>query len=253
MSKFYLRYLEIDLTNKCNLNCAYCSHFSPLADYNIMNYDLETFKKDINRLGELFDISIIRLLGGEPFLVENILEYCSITREVFPNTKINIVTNGILKNKITEMLDKLNALNIVIKTSNYPGIDGFKNTNSKLNKEVVHFRSTNLNLNSKYNGIKSKLNCDAKDCLSLYNGRIYFCPIMKNISTLEKAFNINFNFNINDISIDIYNNSAEDIFLNLNLEDNWTKLCSHCNYTYKGLPWKLSEKCINEWVETEEN
>lgn len=220
MSKYYIRYLEIDLNNKCNLNCAYCSHFSPLAEYNDMPYELENFKKDITRLSELFDIAVIRLLGGEPLLIDNILDYCNVVREVFPKSRISIATNGILKDRITKIYDKLKELNINIKVSHYPNINGFKNMNPRLNKSVDCFRCVNLNLESKYDGVKSKLNCDAKDCLSLYNGRIYYCSIMKNISTLEKAFNINFNLELNDISIDIYENSAERIFLAINCEDN---------------------------------
>lgn len=247
MSKFYLRYLEIDLTNKCNLNCAYCSHFSPLSDYNVMEYDLETFTKDINKLSELFDISMIRLLGGEPLLVTNIIEYCRVARNCFPDSKMSIATNGILKNKIDTLLPELNSLKITIKVSDYPNIKGYKSTNPKLNKEVEYFRHIGLSLSPKYNAIKSKLNCDAKDCLSLYKGKIYYCSIMKNLETLEKAFNIN--FNIIDRGIDIYNNSAEEIFLKINSESTWSKLCSHCNYTKKELPWRLSKEEKLEWLE----
>lgn len=45
-------YLESHLTDHCNLNCAGCSHFSPLSSQNYVS--IEQYKKDIQRLAKLF-------------------------------------------------------------------------------------------------------------------------------------------------------------------------------------------------------
>ena len=64
-----LDYLEIHLTNHCNLNCACCCHFAPIAEQYFMPVDV--FKCDIERLRFLSggNIRRIRLMGGEPLSI----------------------------------------------------------------------------------------------------------------------------------------------------------------------------------------
>lgn len=76
--------IEINLVDHCNLNCQCCDHFSPIAPPYYL--DIESFKKDIDRMAELtdHDIARITLLGGEPLLHEQLLDFMRLTREVFP-------------------------------------------------------------------------------------------------------------------------------------------------------------------------
>ena len=68
----YYEYLEIPLTTKCSLKCKYCSNLIPCYkrpkdyDINILTDSIKTFLKCINK------IVYIRLLGGEPFLSDNL-------------------------------------------------------------------------------------------------------------------------------------------------------------------------------------
>lgn len=89
-------YIEFHISDHCNLNCAYCTHFSPLAETYF--YELEGFKKDIIQLSKLTDFYIkdIRILGGEPLLNKRCSEYLAFTRKFFPTSKISLVTNGLL-------------------------------------------------------------------------------------------------------------------------------------------------------------
>ncbi len=64
MSKHYIQRLEVEVTNKCNLNCASCTHFSPLTQ-EVEEYDVIQFRKDLERISELFVVNSIALLGGE--------------------------------------------------------------------------------------------------------------------------------------------------------------------------------------------
>ena len=63
-----MNYIEHHIVDHCNLNCAGCSHFSPLARPWIE--DFETFKLDFKQLYNITkgDIHTIRLMGGEPLL-----------------------------------------------------------------------------------------------------------------------------------------------------------------------------------------
>ena len=53
-SRYYIPILEFDITNRCNLNCARCSHFSPLASFNCMDYSLEQFTNDVQEIKKKF-------------------------------------------------------------------------------------------------------------------------------------------------------------------------------------------------------
>lgn len=94
-----LEKIDIHLTDHCNLNCKGCTHFSPLSEEFYLK--IEDFNKDITRMAQLSKgrIKFIFLLGGEPLLHPSVTEFFSIARELFPKTRIVIITNGILLNK----------------------------------------------------------------------------------------------------------------------------------------------------------
>ena len=44
--------IEVSITDRCNLNCAYCSHYASLCK-DTKDMSLRTFVNDIQRLGFL--------------------------------------------------------------------------------------------------------------------------------------------------------------------------------------------------------
>ena len=84
------------LCEHCNLNCAMCDHFAPIAQDEYANF--EEFKSDFQTLSKLVNGKCRRigLMGGEPLLCPEIEKYLEIARQCFPNTQISIVTNGLL-------------------------------------------------------------------------------------------------------------------------------------------------------------
>lgn len=85
---------EISLADHCNLSCQMCDHFSQLSEEWLV--DLGQLKRDVERMGELFDheIGAITLLGGEPTLHPDLLEIIRYTRKQFPHTELILLTNG---------------------------------------------------------------------------------------------------------------------------------------------------------------
>ena len=85
-----LSYLELHLTDHCNLNCKGCGHFSPLASPHYA--DFQQYEEDLRRLRQLFrNIRRIRLMGGEPLLRPEVLRK---GMEIFKEN--TITTNGTL-------------------------------------------------------------------------------------------------------------------------------------------------------------
>jgi len=115
-----LKYIEFHIVDRCNLNCNGCSHFAPMVKKDFDHFDM--FNKDIHRLKELVEhIEIIRLLGGEPFLDEDITRYIRLARELYPDANIEIATNGLLVPKLPEhILKSIHENSITIDVTVYP-------------------------------------------------------------------------------------------------------------------------------------
>jgi MoaA/NifB/PqqE/SkfB family radical SAM enzyme len=86
---------------KCNYSCDGCISNSNLAKFD-QDPDFNDIIKTIPILADLFNItSMITLLGGEPFYYwdERIVPIAIECNKYFPNTLINVFTNGQFKRK----------------------------------------------------------------------------------------------------------------------------------------------------------
>ena len=83
-SKFYT--IGIDVTHKCNMNCANC--YSPLR--NIPDIDKDGIINFMKRLGQKTEI---RFTGGEPTLRDDLCEL--ISEGVAAGHRLSIMTNGL--------------------------------------------------------------------------------------------------------------------------------------------------------------
>ena len=98
----HLCQLELHLADHCNLNCRSCDHYSPISEECFPAF--EKVSSDMKKLSEITNANIdnILLLGGEPLLNKDIEKYVVMVRDLFPNSNIQIVTNGILLKKQSE-------------------------------------------------------------------------------------------------------------------------------------------------------
>lgn len=251
-----INYIEHHIVDHCNLNCAGCSHFSPLAPQWFE--DINDFKKDFNQLAQLTDVRTIRIMGGEPLLHPNFELFCAAARDFFPNSDIWIVTNGILLQKLDIKEKALHACNtskIGICVSNYSLnlnleelLEGFKYrvihwknqmynvglSLMDLEKEQENFNSCDLHLNQWY---------------YFQFGRLFPCCVSANIRHLAQHFNItDLNIPIEKSSISIYDHSINEI---QNFLNNPILLCKHCNTFYRmhnHHQFTISKKELSEWT-----
>ena len=90
--------LDVQVCDHCNLRCAGCLHFAPLAEERFL--DLDEYSRDLERLAAIEGIGgyfgSIALMGGEPLLHPNIVEVIRTTRAHLPNERIVLCTNGLL-------------------------------------------------------------------------------------------------------------------------------------------------------------
>ncbi|WP_051608641.1 radical SAM protein [Selenomonas sp. FC4001] len=254
-------HVEVNINKDCNLNCTGCDHFAPIAEADTLELDI--FKKDMIRLADVMagHIHRIILLGGEPLLNKDLLEYVRIARICMPDTEVFIATNGILLGKMDEIfwsVLKENKTGLLV--TKYPvkldydalrkkveekGIVWKYLGSSESGRSLWHFP---LDLTGKQNAVDSFLHCaNANSCHTLERGRLYTCSIAPNI----KAFNRFFEKNVplaDDDGIDIYKaKSADEILKFLAKPIHFCRYCNVKKRTYDH-PWRVSKKKIEEWT-----
>ena len=240
-------YFETHITEACNLKCRGCSHFSVFAKPR--HKSLVEFDNEFKRLAEIEEIGIIRLMGGEPLLNPNWMEYVRIARHYFPDSQISFVTNGILGYKLKPYKEELEDLNINVTISDYH-LD-------KQNKEIhteLHEKGQLYNISLDPSGTQdpetSHMFCDIvlHDWFYFMDGRFYPCCIAGTIHDFWDHFDLDWGFTPEDLSIDIFTHTAEEIEEFIHQP---CKLCAYCDtitrpHTYK--PFSISEGKMEEWT-----
>ena len=239
-------YFETHITEACNLKCRGCSHFSVFAKPK--HKDLGEFNKEFKRLAEIEEIGIIRLMGGEPLLNPNWMEYVRIARKHFPETYIALVTNGILGHKIEPYVEELNHLRIDVTISDY-----HLDKQNKTIRTQLHEKGQLYNISLDPTGSQDKdtayMFCDLRINHWHYymDGRFYPCCIAGTIKDFWDHFGLDWGIT-EDLGIDIFTHTAQEIeeFINKPCE-----LCRFCDtltrpHTYK--PFTISEGKMSEWT-----
>lgn len=248
-----LDYVETHVADHCNLKCRGCLHFSNMHKEQYPS--IEQFKKDMNRLHELFeDIIRIRLMGGEPLLNRELEQYVTESRRLFPNADIRVVTNGLLITKIDYKLQEaMRDNNVMFDITLYPPVLAKKREIELFLKEkdikyvisemVGEFRKTlsRVNTNDSEKAIEI---CQASNCHFLREGRLTKCPLVMFLDDFNNAFGTDYNTNS---SINIYDEklNAWDIVKKL---DSPIDFCNHCPDHESFQTWEISS---NNWKQEE--
>ena len=108
-----VNYLRVSLTQRCNLNCAYCGAGRP---------DLRELRADeivrITAVCAALGVSKVRLTGGEPLLRDDVAEIAAGIRGVPGIRKLAVTTNGVcLAQKAAALREAgVDAVNISLDT-----------------------------------------------------------------------------------------------------------------------------------------
>ncbi len=258
-----LEKVDIHITDHCNLNCKSCTHFSPLAEEFYL--DSDDFERDINRLSELTkgDIGTIFLLGGEPLLHPELIDFLPITRKAFPNSNIVIITNGILLPSQPDRFWKAcRRSNVHIWVSKYTSLNiDYAKAESMAKKHSVSlfYTSTSENEQKEKVWLKYKIDpegkqdwldsfqhCAIKNCVTLKKGKLYTCCTLAHIEHFNKYFNKNMEVSQYDY-IDIYKINTPEMIAKTMVRP--VPFCRYCkpNDIESGI-WAQSKKEISEWI-----
>jgi len=241
-----LEYVEVHLTDHCNLNCKGCTHYSTLAPPRYT--DVRQYQLDMLRLTQLFrHIRKVRLLGGEPLLHPDPVSFITTTRAAFPRTEIRFVTNGILLPKASQdFWDACRNTDTIIDVTVYPPLSNrVADLRSLCDSKGVRFEATSvmqtfeahLNLKGDSDRKRSFHLCRDKHFIPLLrDGRLHTCPM----SALAHYFNKQFGYQIhNDEGVNIHS-SAASVRAILRKLSRPTDSCKWCSYDYIPFAWSTS-------------
>ena len=258
--------LDVQVCDHCNLRCAGCLHFAPLAKKRFL--DLDEYAHDLEALAAIDGIEgyfgSIVLMGGEPLLHPNIVEVVRTTRSRLPNENIDLCTNGLLLKRMgDDFWDAIAECGVRIAISPYPikinyeelarlvrskgaraEFAGDITGAAKDKQEFIHLA---LDPEGKCDPVRSFASCPFGGCfMQLSRGAIWPCQV----SALHGAFARRFGYGMRDepedsLALGVIG-SADDI------EDFRRKphpMCRYCdNDALTVAPWGQSEFLAEEWL-----
>ena len=158
-----INYLAIAITTNCNYKCFYCKPTGENIKTNLKGtINFESIKKIIKVAYEL-GITIFRITGGEPTMVEYLPELINYIMNLGENTKIRLNTNGYKLNNILDTIEHYKErIDIVISVDSVNeyiyGIQYPKYLSpeiKKITKELIK-RKIETRFNIQYCGNKTK-------------------------------------------------------------------------------------------------
>lgn len=260
-NKRFCPHLEIQVVEHCNLNCASCTHFSPLAEPNFI--DKDSFYLQLKKVNLIFEgnCKSLKIMGGEPLLHPEIMHLLYLARQAMPEIKITLQTNGILLPLLSnEFWESCRDNNILIRVTRYPVKIDMEKIDQKAyqfsvnlkyhpsNSTIKSFNLYPLNLNGDGCAEDNHTNCKMKlRYVLIKDGRLFPCPIVGNIEHFNRSLNQNLVCNeIDSVSIDDISSFEEyERFANMSIS-----FCRYClpNQYRRDVGWKYSQKSILEWT-----
>jgi hypothetical protein len=231
-----LTYLELHLTDHCNLNCKGCTHYSPLAPP--WYADLGQYESDMHRLRQLFrNIRIVRLMGGEPL----------------PRARLRFVTNGLLLSEASPRFwEACRRTHTVIDLTVYPPWVGrIRAWQSLCITEGVCSFTRTVEMFLAHANLRG--DSDQQTAFDLCRRR-YFWPVLHRgrlypcgVPAFLPYFNDQFGARIPaDAGLDIHSPDARARTILRRLHRPM-ETCRWCSYDFVPFPWATSRRRPEEW------
>lgn len=250
--------IEMNIIDGCNLKCKACTHFSSLYEEDAV-CSMNEFTESLNDLRRAGKLLRLRLLGGEPFLIDNLPDYLEQARRVFPESDIELVTNGLLIPRMSEQwIHCFERYRVTIVISLYPPTlkiqDKIENVLSKSmiiwkydGNEILEF-GRNLTLKPAQNMFVSSQKCLAVGCTFLRNRRLYKCPFEGLISDFDEFYNLK--IEISDSGYEIDHGEDKDLYEHIKrLALEPVEMCRYCSEDLEWIPWEVCAKPeLEDWL-----
>lgn len=103
MNKFQLPFVEMMVTQFCNLSCVGCSNYADLKHTGYVPWQIG--RQEIESWLPRLDIKEFGIMGGEPLINPELKTWIRGLRELLPNSPIRFSTNGELLDKHLDVVE----------------------------------------------------------------------------------------------------------------------------------------------------
>jgi len=199
------------VSHSCNFHCYNCAHYS---EHNHKGFvSLKELKEWSCLWHRKIEPEELNLLGGEPCLHKQLPEFLELSRELWPNAKLILVSNGmLLKNhpKLPSILEKTKTL---LSISIHHNSKEFQEKISKIQELIANWKTSynfNVDWRKSYvhwtkiylgycedmkpyedgNPHMSWINCQSKHSKQLYLGKIWKCPPIAYLHMQKEKYKI---------------------------------------------------------------
>ena len=262
-------FLDIHVADHCNLGCAGCLHYAPVAPRRFL--DPGEYREDLAALAKVPGLqrffAAIVLMGGEPLLNPALPEISRITRHFFPETRIDIATNGLLLKKMPAgFWQACRDASVRLYLSAYPigidydalealgrenGVETVRQPDALGNdREKQVFWRHRLDPQGRCSALHSWTICRMDYTLQLRGGALYPCNRGAYMDVLNGAFGTEFIHQPGDFVNIADLKSAEDL-------DSFRRrphpMCRYCdNDATRRVNWARSKRDPHEWIKCED-
>ncbi|MBQ1735660.1 MAG: radical SAM protein [Lachnospiraceae bacterium] len=236
-----LHYFEVPITDQCNLNCRGCIFGCNSAQNKNQHVPTEQVVKDIHRMAELFfDVPWIRILGGEPLLHTGITEILKAARTAFPESEVDLCTNGIMiPNMSDEFMQLLVDLNVSVHISGYPPTEKIaERIEAKLHQYGLPYTFLHrpeffkfYSIEPSHQMIENYNLCPTSGCWEVYRGKIMRCSATIAFEKLNKQFGTEYQLVENVDWFDLYE-SGLDAFQLKKALSHAAHICKYCDLNH---------------------
>lgn len=243
--------IEIHVVDHCNLKCANCNHFSPIAEPWYIS--IENFTEQMQLLKQNCPwLTKLQILGGEPCLHPQIEQLCQIARDILPNeVEIIVLTNGTVISKIEKLIliEGIRIaitpyiLNDIASVEKIPWADNifFLSSRPVMSETLVDpINLKNKNINFQH------CHWYTIPCLTLKEYRIYLCPFAAHINHYFKAAGLEIKTDNFSTLLDIRHPISYEQLKQVSKQP--TEACQYCQQDSAVVPYHKSYQDIIEYT-----
>ena len=248
-----INYIEFWATRHCNLTCRGCSSVSPIA----RKWCLEeaSLSRDLGRFVSLgISIRNVNILGGEPLLHPKIVDLMRCVKRHFPNTKLGILTNGLLLPKMCgNFWEACRELDVRLSVTLFPILQ--ESARAKLlvllKTNGVDYRITDKHMFNKILTLRRGASmadirnaCGCKGACNLFNGQVSRCTVPMVAPLLNERYGCNFE---ESGRLNIHTATADEIVRFLSTPND---SCANCTDSPQKIEWSLGVGSpeIGDWI-----
>jgi organic radical activating enzyme len=189
---YSLNYIEVYITHECNLTCSNCNR---LNNYEFKGHlTFENSKEKLTKWAGRINFANICIIGGEPTLNPDLLNWNKGLRELWPAASINIQSNG------TNFSDYWNPHNVGISVAphlqqSFTPMTAKWGKQAIINEGILFSKSVIKSNNEQYSVWDSDPNvafqcCTMKNSPTIFNGDLFKCPTAATLPEFRKQFSL---------------------------------------------------------------